>query len=51
MSTDAPMDETHFMDRFDSQDQLCHVEARDIFTKGVVLDEHGHEITSREKLH
>jgi hypothetical protein len=45
------MDEPKFVHGFNSQDDLGHVESRDVFAKDLVLDEHGHQVTTRQKLH
>lgn len=37
-----PMDETKLVDSFQSEGDLGHVEASDIFGKDFVLDEHSH---------
>jgi hypothetical protein len=36
---------------FYRQRDLGHVEARDVLGEDLVLDEHGHQITTRQKLH
>jgi hypothetical protein len=46
-----PMDEPKFVHGFDSQDDLGHVESRDVFAKDLVLDEHCHQVTTRQELH
>ncbi|KAI7498808.1 hypothetical protein KC357_g141 [Hortaea werneckii] len=44
---DVAMNEAEFVYGLDRQHQLGHVEARDIFAKDLVLDEHGHEVATR----
>ena len=46
-----PMDEAKFVHGFNSQDNLSHVESRDVFAKDLVLDEHCHQVTTRQELH
>jgi len=46
-----PVNEAEVMDSLDGEDTLSHVEAGDILREGVVLDEHGHEITAWQELH
>ena len=36
---------------FYRQRDLGHIEARDILSKDLVLDEHSHQVTTRKKLH
>ena len=45
------MNETEVMNGLDSQNELGHVEASDIFREDLVLDQHGHEISAREEFH
>jgi hypothetical protein len=45
------MDEPKFVHGFDSQHNLGHVESRDVFAKDLVLDEHCHQVTTRQELH
>jgi hypothetical protein len=45
------MDETHFMNSLNSENTFSNIETRYIFGECVVLDEHGHQIASREELH
>ena len=45
------MDEPQFMDSLDGEDTFCDVKSRHIFRECVVLDEHGHQITSRQEFH
>lgn len=49
--THAPVDEAEFVDGLDREDALGHVEPRDVFGKGVVLDQHGHQVSAGEELH
>jgi hypothetical protein len=45
------MNETELMDRFYSKGDLRHVEASDILGEDFVLNEHGHQVTTRQELH
>lgn len=45
------MNETKTMNGFDCHHTFCHIEARHIFREGVILDEHCHQVTTREKFH
>lgn len=45
------MDETQFVNGFNRQDTLRHIKPRNIFSECIILDEHGHEIATREELH
>lgn len=45
------MDEVVFMNRLDSEDQLCHVEFRLLFSKNVLFHEQSHQIPSGQELH
>jgi hypothetical protein len=46
-----PVYEAQLVDGFYRQCDLGHVEARDVLGEDLVLDEHGHEVTTRKKLH
>lgn len=48
---DLPMNEAKVVDSLDSENTLCNVETGDIFRECVVLDQHRHEIASRQELH
>jgi hypothetical protein len=39
------------MDSFQGKGNLGHVETSDILSEDFVLDEHSHQITSRQELH
>lgn len=45
------MDESQLMHCFDSQGDFSHIEPRDVFRKDLILDEHGHQISTGQKLH
>ena len=45
------MDEAKLVDRFDCKNTLCDVETGDVFGERVILDQHRHEIASRQELH
>ncbi len=49
--TNLPMNESEFVYSLDSQQDLSHVELGDLWRECLILDEHGHQITSRKKLH
>lgn len=46
-----PVDESIFMNSFDSEHDFRNVEPGDVFRKDFILDQHCHEIASRQKLH
>ena len=46
-----PVNEPKFMNSFNSQDALGHVESGNVLRKCVVLDEHSHEVTTRKEFH
>jgi hypothetical protein len=35
----------------DSQNDFCHVESCDILAEDLILDEHRHQVTTRQELH
>jgi hypothetical protein len=39
------------VDSLDSECDLSHVEASDVLCENLVLDEHSHQITTRQELH
>lgn len=41
------MDETHLVNSFDRKDAFSDVEPGNVFRESVVLDEHGHQVTTR----
>ena len=45
------MDVVQLMDGFDRHDDFRHIEACDVLREYLVLDQHGHQITARQKLH
>ena len=45
------MDESKLMDRFYRQNALRDVESCNILGERVILDQHGHQISSRQELH
>jgi hypothetical protein len=45
------VNEAKVMDCVNGKYTFCNVETRDIFGECVIFDEHGHEVTAREKLH
>ena len=50
-SRHAPVNETKLMNSLDSKNTLRDVETSNVFGEGVVLDQHRHEIASRQELH
>ena len=46
-----PVNEAKLVHSLDSQNDLRHVEPCDVFTKDLVLDEHSHQVTTRQELH
>jgi len=47
----SPVNESKAMDRFNREDTFCHVEARDVLGKRVILNEHSHQVTPGKKFH
>lgn len=47
----VPMDETQFVNGFDGQDTFCYIKSCNWFAKDIVLDQHGHQISSRKEFH
>ena len=47
----APVDESKLVDSLYRQHTLRNVESRHILGEGVILDQHGHEVTSGKELH
>lgn len=45
------MDETELVNGLNSENDLCHIESCDVLCENLVLDEHGHQITTRQELH
>ena len=45
------MDEAQLVHRLDSQNDFCHVESCDVLAENLILDEHCHQVTTREELH
>jgi hypothetical protein len=45
------MDEAELVDGFDCEHNLSHVESGDVFCEDFILDQHGHQITTRQELH
>ena len=49
--TGLPMNETQLMHSFDGEGKLSHVKSGYVLRENVILDKHGHEITTRQELH
>ena len=45
------MDEAQLVYRLYGEDNFCHVEACDILGEDLILDEHGHQVTTGQELH
>lgn len=45
------MYEAQFVYRLNGQDDLSHVESRDILAEDLVLDEHRHQVTTGQEFH
>lgn len=45
------MDETELVNSLNSENDLCHIESCDVLCKDLVLDEHGHQVATRQELH
>lgn len=43
---DEPMDESQLVNGFEGQDTLGHVKPSHVLAKGVVLDQHRHQVTT-----
>ena len=50
-SEDEPMDKSKLVDSFDRQYTLRDVEPCNILGERVVLNQHGHQVTSGQELH
>lgn len=48
---DLPVDKTEFVYSLDGKNNLCDVEARDILGEDFILDQHRHQIATRQELH
>jgi hypothetical protein len=46
-----PVYETELVNRLNGKCDLGHVETSDVLCEDLVLDEHGHQITTRQELH
>ena len=47
----SPMDETKVMHGLDRKNALCDVEPGHVLGEGIVLDQHRHQVSSRQELH
>lgn len=45
------MDEAQLVHSFQSKGNLGHVEAGNVLGEDLVLDQHGHQVTTRQELH
>lgn len=45
------MYEAELVHRLNGEDAFCNIEPGNVFGERVVLDEHGHKVTSRQELH
>ena len=45
------MDETEVMYGLDRENALCDIEPRHVLRKGIVFDQHRHQISSSQELH
>lgn len=45
------MDESELMHSFNREDKFGHVEASNVLREDLVLDQHGHQVSTREELH
>lgn len=48
---DLPVNEAQLVNGIDGEDNLGNIEARNILGKDLVLDQHGHQIATRQELH
>lgn len=46
-----PVNEAELVDSFYCKSDLSHVEASDVLSEDLVLDEHSHQVTTRQELH
>lgn len=46
-----PMNEAQLMDRLNGEHNLSNIETRNILGEDFILDQHGHQVSSRQKLH
>lgn len=46
-----PMNEAQLVDSLYGQNDFCHVEPCNILGEDLILDEHGHQVTTRQELH
>lgn len=45
------MDETELVDSFNGENNLRHIESCDVLRENLILDEHSHQVTTRQELH
>ena len=45
------MNEAQLVHSFNGQNNFCHVKPCNVFTKDLILDEHCHQVTTRQELH
>lgn len=45
------MDEAKLVNSLNSQGELCHVEAGNVFGEDLIFDEHRHQVSAWQKLH
>lgn len=48
---DVSVYEAKLVNRLNGQSKLCHVKARNVFREDFILDEHCHQVTTRQELH
>lgn len=46
-----PMDEAQLVDGFYCQRDFCHVKSSDVLREDLILDEHSHQVATRQELH
>ena len=45
------MNEAQLVHSLDGQNDFCHVESCDVLAEDLILDEHGHQVSTRKELH
>ena len=45
------MQETKLMNSLDSHDHFRHIESRNVLRENFILNQHGHQVTTWQKLH
>jgi hypothetical protein len=51
IKVDLPVYKAKLVNSLDSERNLSHVKASNVLCEDLVLDEHGHEVATRQELH